>query len=538
MQRRGKTMAKVVGTDNDDVIIAASGVTNGNDTISGLGGDDRIIGLGGDDIIDGGAGNDVIHGNVTIVGGAIVGTNDADFIDGSAGNEVIVALGGNDFIVAGVGDDIRGGDGVDTVSFADSNEGVSMTLSFTGDFQGSGGTAERDTYTSIENVIGSDFNDILQGDDSNNVLFGGGGNDLFISDRGADTILGGDGTDTMQYEGSAVNVSLLTGVAHGGDAEGDHLVSIENLTGTNDDDVLEGDNGANVLNGHGGNDILRGDAGNDIINGGDGNDILIGGAGADTLNGGFGVTGGDGIDTASYADSASAVFVNLATGIGHGGDAEGDRLSLIDNLIGSQFNDTLIGDANANRLDGGAGADILDGGPGNDTVGYSGSAAAVSVDLTTGIATGGDAQGDTLLEIENLVGSRFNDTLRGNDGSNVIDGGSGADKLTGGAGADTFVWHSTADTGTTPATADTVTDFNLAEGDKLDLSAIDANATATGQQHFSFIGTAGFTAAGQINWFTDGHDTFIEMNTNADDAPEATIRIQGVHTVEAAWFNL
>ena len=68
-------MAKVVGTDNDDGIIAASGVTNGNDTISGLGGDDRIIGLGGDHMIDGGAGNDVIHGDVTPFSfGTIVGT--------------------------------------------------------------------------------------------------------------------------------------------------------------------------------------------------------------------------------------------------------------------------------------------------------------------------------------------------------------------------------------------------------------------------------------------------------------------------------
>jgi hypothetical protein len=83
-----------------------------------------------------------------------------------------------------------------------------------------------------------------------------------------------------------------------------------------------------------------------------------------------------------------------------------------------------------------------------------------------------------------------------------------------------------------------VTDFSLAEGDKLDLSQIDANVTAAGQQHFSFIGTGAFTAAGQINWFTDGHDTFIELNTDADADPEAMIRIQGVHTAEAAWFNL
>jgi Ca2+-binding RTX toxin-like protein len=522
-------MARVIGTDNDDSINPGTGATNGDDFLFGFGGRDSIRGGDGNDFIDGGDGADIISGDAG-----------NDTIYGGAGGDSIFGGSGNDLIFGGLGfDQINGGDGIDTVSFEDSNEGVSMTLSPTGDFQGSRGTAEGDTYVDVENVIGSSFDDILQGNDVANVLSGGGGNDLFISDRGADTILGGDGIDTMQYEGEqGVNVSLRTHLGHGGEAEGDFLSSIENLTGTNADDVLEGDDGVNVLNGHGGNDIIRGGAGSDTINGGEGNDILIGGAGADTLNGGFSLTGGDGIDTASYAGSASAVTVSLATGIGHGGDAEGDRLSLIDNLIGSEFDDTLIGDANANRLDGGAGADRLDGGLGIDTAGYSDSSAAVSVDLTTGMGTGGDAQGDTLIGIENLVGSRFNDVLRGNEASNTIEGGGGLDTMSGGAGADLFVWHSTADSGATLSTADIVTDFNLAEGDKIDLSQFDADPLVAGQQHFRFVGTGAFTAPGQINWFSDGHDTFIALNTDADAGTEMLIRVQGVHTVDASWFNV
>ncbi|OWJ55820.1 calcium-binding protein, partial [Inquilinus limosus] len=201
---------------------------------------------------------------------------------------------------------------------------------------------------------------------------------------------------------AAVTINLATNTANGGDATGDTFNSIENLTGSNSADSLTGDAGANVLNG------------------GDGNDTLIGLDGADTLQ------GGNGTDTVTYAASAAAVVVTV-NGTGSGGDAQGDALSGIENLIGSAFNDTLTGDAGANVLNGGngndtlqgrGGADTLTGGAGTDTASYAASAAAVVVNLLNGTGTGGDAQGDTLAAIENTTGSAFNDTLTGNAGVN------------------------------------------------------------------------------------------------------------------------
>jgi hypothetical protein len=98
----------------------------------------------------------------------------------------------------------------------------------------------------------------------------------------------------------------------------------------------------------------------DTLSGGDGNDTLIGGAGADSLDGGAGT------DTADYSDSASGIIADLAAGTGTGGDALGDTYTSIENVTGSDYNDTLTGDANANVLNGGAGNDTLNGGDGSD----------------------------------------------------------------------------------------------------------------------------------------------------------------------------
>ena len=80
--------------------------------------------------------------------------------------------------------------------------------------------------------------------------------------------------------------------------------------------------------------------------GGDLNDTLDGGAGADQL------IGGAGTDTATYASSPAGVSINLVTGMGHGGDAEGNTLSGIENVIGSSHNDTFVGDAKRQHLHG------------------------------------------------------------------------------------------------------------------------------------------------------------------------------------------
>ena len=179
-----------------------------------------------------------------------------------------------------------------------------------------------------------------------------------------------------------------------------------------------------------------------MLTGDGGANTLVGGAGADALN------GGGGTDTADYSSSAMAVNVNLLANSGAGGDAQGDTFSSIENLIGSAFADMLTGDTGANTLDGrsgndtligGAGADALIGGAGTDTADYSSSAAGVTVNLQAGSGSGGDAQGDTLSSIENIIGSAQADTLTGDGGVNTLAGGSGADVLKGRAGNDTTV---------------------------------------------------------------------------------------------------
>jgi len=217
---------------------------------------------------------------------------------------------------------------------------VSLLTGFVGG--GVGSHAIGDSFQGIENVIGSRYDDRLNGDNGVNLLQGGDGDDILRGRGGADTIDGGNGSDTADYADSPdfVNVSLLSGFAGGGlgsHAVGDTWISIENFTGSNFADRLNGDNNDNILEGR---------------------------AGADTIN------GNGGSDTASYASSAGWVNVSLLTGFtggGSGSHAIGDVLSNIENLIGSAHDDILTGDNFANRIEGGAGDDSLRGNNGVDT---------------------------------------------------------------------------------------------------------------------------------------------------------------------------
>ena len=148
-----------------------------------------------------------------------------------------------------------------------------------------------------------------------------------------------------------------------------------------------------------------------------------------------------------YSASTSGVTVNLGTGTASGGDAAGDVLSGIEDIVGSALADSLTGSADANALfggagndtlTGGAGADTLDGGTNTDTVTYASSGAGVSINLTTGTNAGGDAAGDVLTGVENLIGSGFADTLTGDGAANQLSGGLGDDVLSGAAGNDSL----------------------------------------------------------------------------------------------------
>ncbi|WP_247896455.1 calcium-binding protein [Azospirillum argentinense] len=173
-------------------------------------------------------------------------------------------------------------------------------------------------------------------------VFGGGGDDVFDA-RNAFGV--------TEIDGGAGNDWLIGGF---GDAT---------LRGGAGNDTIEGGFGANLLLGGAGNDLLIGSFLDETLRGGAGNDTLQGSRGADLL------VGGAGIDTVDYSHSIfGGVTVDLATGIGSGSNAEGDRLSGIENVIGSSDSDILIGNAAANRLEGGGGYDTLYGGDGDDTL--------------------------------------------------------------------------------------------------------------------------------------------------------------------------
>lgn len=180
---------------------------------------------------------------------------------------------GNDTLIGGAGADVLvGGTGTDTASYANASAGVTANLTSSA---GNTGDAAGDTYTTIENLTGSDFADTLTGSTAANTLSGGAGDDVLQGMAGGDVLSGGAGSDTASYAGSnqAVTVNLATGAASGGHAAGDTFDAIENLTGSTYNDTLTGDAGANILDGG---------AGNDSLSGGLGNDVLIGGVGSDT----------------------------------------------------------------------------------------------------------------------------------------------------------------------------------------------------------------------------------------------------------------
>ncbi|WP_432419681.1 beta strand repeat-containing protein, partial [Herbaspirillum aquaticum] len=179
-------------------------------------------------------------------------------------------------------------------------------------------------------------------------------------------------------------------------------------------------NGGVTVYGSNANDLLYGGSGNDVLIGGTGNTFFQGGAGADQIVGGVNSTGTN-VNTASYAGSSAGVTVNLVTGAGTGGDAQGDQLSNIQNLRGSAFDDTFVANAAVNRLDGGSG--------GSDTVSYTSSNSAVTVNLVTGTGTGGYAQGDTYTHIQNVIGSDYNDVFVASGEANRFDGGLGSNTV-------------------------------------------------------------------------------------------------------------
>ena len=150
------------------------------------------------------------------------------------------------------------------VGYTLSRSGVTVRLAVG---QLAGIHAVGDTFVSIENITGSKYDDSLYGDAGINILSGDAGNDVLAGGAGADTLRGGTGIDMIAYEGSnaAVNVNLKTGILSGGHAQDDTVDSIENVKGSNYNDVITGNDSANLIYGLGGDDLILGGLGKDVI---------------------------------------------------------------------------------------------------------------------------------------------------------------------------------------------------------------------------------------------------------------------------------
>ncbi|NET56420.1 MAG: calcium-binding protein [Symploca sp. SIO2E6] len=511
------------GTAGDDILEGTPGINKilgfgGNDVLRGNEGHDFLFGGVGNDTLSGGLGHDFLLGDTG--NDRLYGDDGSDKLYGGAGNDLLGGGNGSDILVGGAGNDnlfggtgadyFDGGEGIDTVHFTNDKFAITADLSQgRATYINDAGVEVVETLINIENLIGTAFDDVLIGDDGNNWLRGNAGADYFD---------GGEGVDTVSFnEKFAINADLsqnrATYINDAGVEVVETLINIENLVGTAFDDILIGDDRNNVLYGSAGIDYFDGgegidtvhfvydkfaitadlsqglatyidDAGVEVVEtlinienlvgtafddrliGNESNNQLRGNGGADYFD------GGAGIDSVAFANGKFAITADLsqnrASYIDDAGTEVVQTLINIENLGGTAFDDVLIGDDGNNRLQGNTGADYFDGGEGTDTVVFN-DKFAITADLSQNRATYIDDAGvevvETLINIENLVGTAFNDTLIGDGGNNNLNGSKGDDLLTGGAGADKFnfsFFHQG---------IDTITDFNSTEGDRIRVSA-------------------------------------------------------------------
>jgi VCBS repeat-containing protein len=657
----------IIGSDNNDVLMGDAA----NNILEGKGGDDSLVGRGGNDVLNGGDGYDTADyssttsaislnipstGSLTvsgtgvgtdtlisiekIMGGTLVDRVNAssstfavtiDFYNGnmttSAGSsyqlasfENITGSSANDRLIdtgQSINNSYNGGGGTDTLSYQYAGSAVTVSLA-TASAQNTLG-AGTDTISSIENLVGSDYNDNFTGSTGTNILWGGKGIDTLNGGAGNDTLYGNEGNDTL--DGSAGN---------------------DTLYGNEGNDTLDGGAGFNVLEGGAGADQLVGNqAPQTAING---LELFLGSAQTlqeSSISSGFTRSGvsarspftmanistdttivdattlidradfgglvGSGLTNLEEFDSISLASVRVEGNLSGVNNVDmykvylqGDEKIIVDvdtanlnrpvtnfdsyvslyDIFGDRLtaNDDSSLDAPTNnsfltytatttgfyyiRMESWGSNDntALDQGdyrmniqiqpstPNFDIASYANSdpSVGVSVNLTTGLAHFGDAEGDILTNIHNVTGSAGDDTLVGNsyanllqggngndtisglDGSDALEGGGGNDKLDGGAGDDTLEGNAGADTfvfGVETASADVITDFNPGEGDKLDLSALGIH-TAEG-----IVDNGGTTSQVDVNG-DSVMDTKITL-----DANNSIALLNVTAPLDSSWFT-
>ncbi|WP_320174189.1 FecR domain-containing protein [Maridesulfovibrio sp.] len=464
---------KITGSDEANTLLGEAG----NDSISGGAGDDSIDGGTGNDFISGGEGADIIDGgegidslsydyitagsdfgiDITLSGS---GKGTAKLVGASDPEDTFTSI--EKILGSGTHDTFNGSDAADTF---DGNDGDDRIYGNGGDDILAGGAGSDQIYggTGADSISGGSGADVLYGEADNDSLSGGAGDD---------SIFGGDGDDFIQ--GGTGNNVLRGGID--GTSSGNDSLSYLGFDSVN---IIVGDNTANhTLSDDTGSDSISGFAtyigsdGNDEFIGDADGDTFIGGKGNDIFNGGDGnnlFIGGEGTDTISFADSSTAVTVTVQetgnTTVTHSGGE--DVFSGVESFIGSAQADTFNGSSNDETFSGEAGNDTIYAGAGNDTlsggtgINYldgqggdkdfisfadAGSGVTVALDGANEVTFGGGAGTDVFLNIEGIIGSKYNDTLTGDDNDNYFKVGlndnfnlatpSTYESVTGGGGSD------------------------------------------------------------------------------------------------------
>jgi len=491
----------ILGSESVNFLIGG----NGGDVLNGAGGDDRLDGGGGDDVLIGGSG--------------------ADLMSGGVGNDVFEVDNALDIIIE------NPGEGVDEVRTSLANYSL--------------------VGTNLERLTATDnaFHE-FRGNMADNVLTGGSGNDvLLLQDGGSDTALGGAGNDVLYFGAAFTGADVADGGA-GRDAvvlQGNYVLTLSatNLAGI---ESLSLQSGANTKFGDTANnfydfDITMNDANTPagvqlIVNASSlraGEDFTFDGS-AET-DGKFLVYGGHGVDTLKGgAGNDIFFFQGDSWGAGDSVDGGGGRdaltISAGNGLTHIEFGAASLTSIESISLNAKFAADPSQK-PSYELVLDNGNVAAGAtlivngnslVDSSQTVSIDGSAVHDGNLT---LYGGSGADVLIGGAGADRLMGGGGADRLTGGGGADIFRYTGVLDS--TPAAPDQILDF--ASGtDRIDLSGIDADSFAAGDQAFHWIGSSAFTgagaaSAGELRAYALNGNWFVEGDTDGNGVADLLIQL-------------
>jgi Ca2+-binding RTX toxin-like protein len=447
-------------TDELESIEHARG-TQASDLLTGSAGDNHLIGDNGDDTLRGGSGDDTLEGgpgNDLIEGGS--GNDRAVIDDMFANTSSALAANGAVYLAWQGGITIVDQD-VESIEFSDTVVSHASVRA-------------APTHSAVQ---GTSAGDGLQGTGASEFLFGFGGGDWITPGGGNDTIDGAEGRDMLSFVnlssrsgdaplGYLMDIDMQAGTAVSVDrGEHNRFINIERLTGTIFADRFLGSDGDDELRGLGGYDWFNATPGQDTIDGGTGLDMIsFLNWRSDASNVVVDVFSSSGLPPTGA--QTSGVVVDLANPANNTNLAAGLTISGVERVTGSSRQDVFYGDSGQNDFRGlgdydwfvssTGGRERYFGGDGLDTVTYFNAASGVVANLRngaqvngreTGYGTGGDAARDLFFEIENLVGSRFNDSLTGSsernqlnglEGDDMLFGYGGVDYLMGGAGNDTI----------------------------------------------------------------------------------------------------